>query len=95
MTHSEKIFIRDWQIQREGPRWKYYLQYIVAWGTVIFLSAFFITSLLVPGRGTGGWISFMIVLGSSILFAAIITHLVYEANEKKYKRILDREEHGN
>lgn len=91
MTHSEKIFIRDWQIQKEGPRWKYYAQYIFAWSTVLFLSLFFLLKLIMTDRSMGGWTSFYIVLPVSVVLAVLITHLVYQANEKKLKRILQRE----
>ena len=92
LTHSEKIFIRDWQIQKEGPRWKYYVQYIFAWSTVLFLSLFFLLKLIMADRSMGGWTSFYIVLPVSVVLAALITHLVYQTNEKKLKRILQRED---
>ena len=95
LTHSEKIFIRNWQIQKEGPKWKYYLQYIIAWSTVIFLSLFFLLKLIMADRSMGGWTSFFIILPVSVLLAFLITHLVYQTNERKLKRIVDREEHAN
>jgi len=91
LTTSEKNFIRDWQIQKEGPKWKYYLQYIIAWSTVIFLSLFFLLKLIMADRTMGGWTSFYIVVPLSVLLAALITHLVYQTNEKKLKIILERE----
>lgn len=95
MTTSEKVFIKNWEIQKEGPKWKYYLQYIIAWSTVIFLSFFFLLKLIMSDRSMGGWISFYIILFVSVLLAAIITHLVYQTNERKVKRLLQREEHLN
>lgn len=95
LTKSEKNFIRDWQIQKEGPKWKYYLQYIVAWTTVIFLSVFFLLKLVMADRSMGGWTSFFIIAPLSILLAALITHLVYQTNERKLKAILQREEQLN
>ena len=92
LTPSEKKFIRDWKIQREGPAWKYYLQYIIAWSTVSFLSLFFLVKLIMSDRSMGGWISFYIVLGVSFTLAILITHIVYQSNEKKFKTILKREE---
>ena len=91
LTTSDKTFIRDWEIQKEGPKWKYYLQYIIAWSTVIFLSAFFLLKVLMSDRSMGGWTSFYIIAPLSVVLAAIITHLVYQTNEKKLKSILDRE----
>lgn len=91
-TTSEKKFMRDWEIQREGPAWKYYLQYIIAWSTVSFLSLFFLLKLVMSDRSMGGWISFYIVLAASIIIAILTTHVIYQSNEKKFKRILRRED---
>lgn len=91
LTTAEKNFIRDWQIQKEGAKWKYYLQYIAAWGTVIFLSSFFLLKLLMSDRTMGGWTSFYIVVPLSVVLAALITHVVYQTNESKLQRILDKE----
>ncbi len=95
LTTSEKVFIRDWEIQKEGPKWQYYLQYIIAWTTVIFLSLFFLLKLIIADRSMGGWISFFIILFVSVSLAALITHFVYQTNEKKLERILRREQHLN
>lgn len=93
ITTKEKNFIRDWQIQKEGPKWKYYLQYTIAWATVIFLSTFFLLKLIMEDRSMGGWTSFYIVLPVSIVLAIVITHIVYQTNERKLNEILKREEH--
>ena len=95
LTTKEKVFIRDWKIQKEGPKWKYYLQYIIAWSTVIFLSLFFLLKLIMPDRSMGGWISFYIAAAVSVALGALITHLVYQTNEKKLQQIQQREEHIN
>ena len=95
LTTSEKTFIRLWQEQKEGPRWKYYVQYIIAWTVVIFLSLLFILKLIMARRDMGGWTSFYIVLPVSIIFAAAITHLVYQTNEKKLQRLLEKQSQGN
>ena len=92
LTTSEKVFIRNWEIQKEGPKWKYYLQYIIAWSAVIFLSLFFLVKLIMTDRSMGGWTSFYIILFVSVVLAALITHLVYQTNEKKIKRLLEKDE---
>ena len=92
LTPSEKKFKTNWEIQREGPAWKYYLQYIVAWSTVSFLSLFFLVKLIMSDRSMGGWISFYIVLGVSIVIAISVTHFVYQSSEKKFKKLLKKEE---
>ena len=94
MTIEEKKFIRDWEFQKSGKKWKYYLQYIIAWSSVIFLSSFFLVKLIMEDRYMS-WTMLFIILPSSILLASLITHLVYETNEKKLKRILEREKGAN
>lgn len=91
LTSSERYFMQSWKEQREGPKWKYYLQYIIAWSTVSFLSLFFLTKLIMSDRSMGGWISFYIVLIVSIIVATLVTHIIYQSNEKKYRGILQRE----
>ena len=91
LTSSERHFMQSWKEQREGPKWKYYLQYIIAWSTVSFLSLFFLTKLIMSDRSMGGWISFYIVIIVSIIVATLVTHIIYQSNEKKYRRILQRE----
>ena len=95
LTTSEKTFIRHWQEQKEGPKWKYYLMYIIAWTVVIFLSLLFILKWIMPQRDMGGWTSFYIVLPVSILSAALTTHLVYQTNEKKLEKLLQKQKEGN
>ena len=95
LSKKEKKFIRDWEFQKEGPKWKYYLQYIIAWSTVLFLSLFFLLKLIMNDRSMGGWTSFYIVAPVSVAMATIITHLVYQTNEKKLQQIQQREEHLN
>ena len=95
LTTSEKKFIRDWEFQKEGPKWKYYLQYIIAWTSVIFLSLFFLLKLIMPDRSMGGWTSFYIAAAIAVALASLITHLVYQTNEKKLQQIQQREEHLN
>ena len=95
LSTKEKKFIRDWEIQKEGPKWKYYLQYIVAWSTVLFLSLFFLLKLIMADRSMGGWTSFYIVAPLSVVLAVLITHLVYQTNESKLQHIKQREEHLN
>jgi hypothetical protein len=92
LTSAEKKFLRSWKEQREGPAWKYYLQYIIAWSTVNFLSLFFLVKLIMSDRSMGGWISFYIVFGTSVIIATLVTHIVYQSNEKKLKKFLKREE---
>ena len=87
MTSAEHKFIRDWEFQKEGPKWKYYLQYSIAWTVVIFLSLFFIVKVMMSNRNIGGWLSFVTFFIIAVLLAIFTTHMVYETNEKKLKKI--------
>ena len=89
MTSQDRHFLESWIEQREGPAWKYYLQYSIAWAVVIFLCLFF-TLLLVGGRGTGAKGSFLIVAAISIITSIITTHFIYTTNEKRFKRIRNK-----
>lgn len=95
LNSSDRHFMNSWRDQREGPRWKYYLTYIVAWSAVIFLCTFFLLKLVMDDRSMGGWGSFYIVVPFSIVAAIAVTHLVYTINEKKFKRIIEREGKSN
>jgi uncharacterized membrane protein len=95
LTNSEKIFIRNWEEQKEGPRWKYYLQYTAAWTVVIFLCVFFIVKLIMTERDMGGLTSFYIIFSISIILALLTTHLVYTTNEKKLRRLIEKRGEGN
>jgi hypothetical protein len=95
LTTREKTFIRLWQEQKSGPKWKYYIQYSIAWTVVIFLSLLFIIKLIMAERDMGGWTSFYIVVPVSVLLAALTTHLVYQTNENKLHRLLQKQQEGN
>lgn len=91
LNSSERHFMKSWLEQREGPKWKFYAIYSVAWSTVIFLCLFFLLKLLMDDRSMGGLMSFYIVVPASIALAVLVTHLVYTLNERKFKKIVDRE----
>lgn len=91
LSSSERRFLQSWKEQREGPAWKYYLQYTIAWATVTFLCLFFLTKLVISDRNMGGWASFYIVLAASLIIAGLVTHVTYRLNEKKFRKISGRE----
>ena len=43
----------------------------------------------------GGWTSFYIILPVSIVLATLITHIVYQTNERKLQQILEKEDQVN
>ncbi len=95
LTSSEKHFIQSWKEQRHGPRWKYYVQYTIAWGIVTFLVLFFLMKLIIAERNMGGLATFYIILPVSIIIAFAVTHFTYVINERRLNRILQKEKEQN
>lgn len=87
LTTGEKRFIKYWQDQRKGGKLPYYLLYILA-GTFIasivlsFLGAMFLASF--PEN------LLMIILVSFVI-VTIATVLTWSNNEKRFRRIIQRE----
>lgn len=92
ISNSERHFIEHWKDQKSGPRWKYYLQFTIAWTVVSFLVIFFLTKLFTPLWETGGRNLIFILIGLSVFIGFLSTHLTYSLSEKKYNKIIKREE---
>ena len=91
VSNSERQFINQWQQQKAGPRWKYYLQFTIAWAVVSFLVIFFLTKLSTDLWETGGRNLIFLLIGISILTGFLTTHFTYSINEKRYNKIVKRE----
>jgi hypothetical protein len=87
LTATEKRFIKYWQDQRKGGRLQYYLLYILAGTFVAILVLSFLTVMLGLGLPENIW---LIVIGS-LLLITLITSYGWWHNEKKFKRIIQRE----
>jgi hypothetical protein len=87
LTTGEKRFIKYWQEQRKGGKLPYYLLYILA-GTFIasivlsFLAAMFLASF--PEN-------LLMITLTSFVIVTIATILTWSNNEKKFRRIIQRE----
>ena len=92
ISSTERHFINQWAEQRSGPRWKYYLQFTVAWMVVSFLVIFFLTKLFTNLWETGGRNLIFLLIGISVVTGFLATHFTYIFSEKKYNRIMKREE---
>ena len=95
INNSERRFINQWTEQRSGPRWKYYLQFTVAWTMVSFLVIFFFTKLFTNTWETGGKNMIFVFIGLSVLTGLLGTHFTYTISEKRYTRIMKREQEIN
>ncbi|MEP6597809.1 MAG: hypothetical protein ABJA71_17775 [Ginsengibacter sp.] len=91
ITNSDKHFMNHWQEQKSGPRWKYYLQFTIAWMIVSFLVIFFLTKLLTSAWETGGKYLIYLIIGISFALGFLGTHFTYTLSEKRYNKILKRE----
>lgn len=87
LSHSEKHFIAHWEDQKSGPKWQYYLTFIVAWSVVSFLVIFFLTKLFTQLWEKGGPNLIYIIIAISIVIGVFSTHFSYTRNEKKYERL--------
>jgi hypothetical protein len=87
LTATEKRFIKSWEDQRQGGRMKYFLLYILAGTFVGTLVLSFLTLMLNLGFPDNLW---LIAIGSFCI-VTIFTVLTWNANEKKFKSIIQRE----
>src|SRR5580693_3522129 len=92
ISNSERRFINHWMEQKSGPRWKYYLQFTFAWMTVSFLVIFFLTKLFTDAWETGGNSMIILFIALSIAIGLGATHFTYTISERRYKKIINREE---
>jgi hypothetical protein len=89
-SDSERRFIAQWEEQRSGPQWKYYLQFTIAWTVVSFLVIFFLTKLFTSVWETGGRNLIFLLMGISIVTGFFATHLTYTLSEKKYNKLMKK-----
>ena len=84
--------MNHWIEQRSGPRWKYYLQFSIAWTVVSFLLIFFLTRLFTDLWDTGGNSMIILFIAGSVVTGFLATHFTYSLSEKRYKKIMKRDE---
>lgn len=94
ITNTEKHFVNYWQEQKSGPRWKYYLLFSMAWSVVSFLVIFFLTKLFTNLWETGGANLIYILVAISIVIGISSTHISYTHNERRLKKILEKDKEG-
>lgn len=95
ISNSERRFITQWLEQKSGPRWKYYLQFSIAWTVVSFLVTFFLLKFFTSAWESGGANFIFILIGFAIVVGVLSTHITYVRNEKKYHEIMRREGEEN
>jgi tryptophan-rich sensory protein len=90
LSKEEKRFIKYWQEQRTGGKYKYYLLYILAGTFVAVLLLSFLYSIVISPYFRVNY-GFIFVLVSSFVLVTLITVLTWHRNERKFKAIIKRE----
>lgn len=94
ITNSERHFVNQWQEQKSGPKWKYYLLFSMAWSVVAFLVIFFLTKLFTNLWETGGANLIYVLVAISIVIGISSTHFSYQHNETRLKKILEKDKNN-
>jgi uncharacterized membrane protein HdeD (DUF308 family) len=89
LSVKEKRFIRYWEEQRKGGKWLYFLLYILV-GTFIVAILFSVTLILFLKADLSRRF-FWIVISLAAVFTGIITIMSWFTNEKKFRKIIQRE----
>lgn len=87
LTTTEKRFIKYWEDQRQGGRIKYYLLYIITGSFVATLVLSFLTLMV----GIDLPANLVLIAVGSFCIVTIATILSWWYNEKKFKKIIQRE----
>lgn len=91
INNADKHFMNDWQEQKSGPRWKFYLLFSLAWSVVSFLVIFFLTKLFTNLWETGGANLIYILVAISVVMGMLATHFTYVHNEARLKKLLQKD----
>lgn len=88
LTSADRNFKENWEEQKSGPKWKFYLLYSIAWSVISFLVIFFLTKLFTNLWETGGPNLIYAIIVAAIILGISSTHYMYVTNERRYKKIL-------
>ena len=89
LSTKEKRFIRYWEDQRKGGKWLYFLLYIIV-GTFIASILFSVTLILFLQANLSASFFWVVILSAAV-FTATVTGITWFANEKKFRKIIQRE----
>ncbi len=88
ITNEERRFIDHWSEEKNGPKWKFYLLFTIAWSIVSFLVIFFLIKLFTNLWQTGGANLIYLLIIISLISGFLSTHFSYVINEKKFHKII-------
>ncbi|OQP55831.1 hypothetical protein A4H97_19725 [Niastella yeongjuensis] len=87
LTATEKRFIKYWEDQRQGGKIKYYLLYIITGSFVATLVLSFLTLMVGIDLPT----NLVLIAIGSFSIVTIATIISWWYNEKRFKKIIQRE----
>ena len=87
LTPAEKRFIKYWEEQRKGGRISYSLLYILAGTFIASIVCTFISMMF--GLGFPEYVPLIVLI--SFVSVTVATIATWSVNEKKFKRIIERE----
>jgi hypothetical protein len=90
LSKEEKRFIKYWEEQRIGGKYKYYLLYILAGSFIGIIVLFFLYSLFISPYVRVNF-SFLFIIVFSVSLVTFITVYTWNGNEKKFRSIIKRE----
>ncbi len=93
LTKTEKRFVRHWEEQRTGGRLAYIAQNTLA-GTIM-LSLFSFVVLFFGMHVLFSWKLLIIVSSIAISIACVVSYLVWQKNERRFRDLIKREIEAN
>jgi len=87
LNSKEKRFIKYWEEQRAGGKWRYYLLYIFAGTFVGTIVLSFLAGMFTPFEFS----TVRLIAGASLVIVTIITVLSWQINENRFRTIVKRE----
>lgn len=90
LTTAEKRFVKYWEEQRAGGKFKYFLLYILAGTFIAILVLAFLYSLIFAQSFTMDFGIYAIII-TSFITVTFLTILTWGKNEKRFKNIIKRE----
>ena len=94
INKTERRFLRHWEEQRKGSRLGYYTLHILVWFFVSFLCLFFVLNNFIDIKQNKLY-TLYIMIAASLAMSLTVTHFTYLSNEKKFKKIIQREVNEN
>ena len=90
LSTAERRFLREWELQRSGPKWTYYALNALMWTLIYMICLFFGVSYFnLFGKSVYLAFGTMAIIG--VAMAIFTTHLVFTKNQKRFKALIKRE----